>query len=82
MDDGAGCGIVIEAARLIGQLPRRRADGTRRPLANEEHGLDGGRAYRKDHPASWPGTSPHSKRTAGRALRSDELERGEASVRS
>ncbi|MBC8646022.1 MAG: M28 family peptidase [Thermoanaerobaculia bacterium] len=50
VDDGAGCGIVIEAARLIGQLPRPPRRTVRVVLfANEEHGLDGGKAYRKDH---------------------------------
>ncbi|MFN2387139.1 MAG: M28 family peptidase, partial [Thermoanaerobaculia bacterium] len=50
LDDGAGCGIVIEAARLIGQLPRPPRRTVRVVLfANEEHGLDGGKAYRKDH---------------------------------
>ena len=52
IDDGAGLGIVIEAARLVGQLPR----GPRRTLrvvafANEENGLAGGRAYAAAHAA-------------------------------
>jgi carboxypeptidase Q len=55
VDDGAGLGIVIEAARLIGQLPRR----PRRTLrvvafANEENGLAGGRAYAGAHAAELP----------------------------
>ncbi|HEX5856434.1 MAG TPA: M28 family peptidase [Thermoanaerobaculia bacterium] len=50
IDDAAGLGIVIEAARLIGQLPRR----PRRTLrvvafANEENGLAGARAYAVAH---------------------------------
>jgi hypothetical protein len=50
IDDGAGIGIVIEAARLIGQLPER----PRRTLrvvafANEENGLAGARAYAAAH---------------------------------
>jgi hypothetical protein len=50
VDDAAGCGIVIEAARLIGRLPRPPRRTVRVVLfANEEHGLDGGKAYRKDH---------------------------------
>jgi carboxypeptidase Q len=55
VDDGAGCGIVIEAARLIGQLPRPPRRTVRVVLfANEEHGLDGGNAYRRDHAAELP----------------------------
>jgi carboxypeptidase Q len=55
VDDGAGLGIVIEAARLIGQLPER----PRRTLrvvafANEENGLAGGRAYASAHAAELP----------------------------
>ncbi len=50
LDDGAGCAIVIEAARLIGELepaPRR----TIRVLlaANEEFGLSGALAYAERH---------------------------------
>ncbi len=52
VDDAAGLGIAIEAARLVGRLPRR----PRRTLrvvafANEENGLAGGRAYAKAHAA-------------------------------
>ncbi|MGH9368754.1 MAG: M28 family peptidase [Thermoanaerobaculia bacterium] len=55
IDDGAGCGIVIEAARLIGQLPRRPARTIRIVLfANEENGLGGGLAYAKSHAAELP----------------------------
>ncbi len=50
IDDGAGCAIVTEAARLVGELeqhPRR----TLRVLltANEEFGLSGARAYAAAH---------------------------------
>jgi hypothetical protein len=55
VDDAAGIGIAIEAARLVGQLPRR----PRRTLrvvafANEENGLAGARAYAKTHAAELP----------------------------
>ncbi len=51
-DDGAGCGIVIEAARLVGALPRRPRRTIRVVLfANEENGLAGGLAYAKAHAA-------------------------------
>jgi hypothetical protein len=52
IDDGAGCGIVIEAARLIGLLPKHPARTIRVCLyANEENGLAGGKAYFKAHQA-------------------------------
>ncbi len=52
IDDGAGCGIVIEAARLIGMLPKHPARTIRICLyANEENGLAGGKAYFKTHQA-------------------------------
>jgi hypothetical protein len=52
IDDGAGCGIVIEAARLIGLLPKHPARTIRVCLyANEENGLAGGKAYFKTHQA-------------------------------
>ena len=52
IDDGAGCSISIEAARLIGALPRRPRRTIRVVLfANEENGLRGGRAYTVDHAA-------------------------------
>jgi len=55
IDDGAGCGVVIEAARLIGQLPKRPARTVRVLLAaNEENGLAGGTAYAADHEAELP----------------------------
>jgi hypothetical protein len=50
IDDAAGCGIVIEAARLIGALPKKPARTIRVCLyANEENGIAGGRAYFKQH---------------------------------
>ena len=49
-DDGAGCAIVIEAARRIGELPRRPRRTIRVVLfANEEFGLSGARAYAEEH---------------------------------
>jgi Zn-dependent M28 family amino/carboxypeptidase len=45
-DDGAGCAIIIEAARRIGELPERPRRTVRVVLfANEEFGLSGARAY-------------------------------------
>jgi hypothetical protein len=45
-DDGAGCSIVIAAAKLIAEQPRRPARTVRVVLyANEEFGLSGARAY-------------------------------------
>ncbi len=50
VDDGAGCGIAIESARLVGKLPKRPKRTIRVVLfANEENGLAGGRAYAKAH---------------------------------
>jgi carboxypeptidase Q len=52
IDDAAGCGIVIEAARLIGLLPKHPARTIRVCLyANEENGGAGGKAYLKAHEA-------------------------------
>ena len=52
VDDGSGCAIVADAARLVGQLgtPRR----TLRVLlaANEEFGLSGARAYAEKYAAT------------------------------
>lgn len=46
IDDGAGCAIVMEAARLISELPQRPRRTIRVVLfANEEFGLDGAKAY-------------------------------------
>ncbi len=57
IDDGAGCGIVIETARRIGQLPA--AERPRRTIrvvlfANEEFGLSGAKAYAEAHAAELP----------------------------
>jgi hypothetical protein len=50
IDDGAGCGIVIEAARQIGRLPRHPRRTVRVVLfANEENGLAGAKAYAAAH---------------------------------
>ncbi len=50
IDDGAGCGIVIEAARQIGALSPRPLRTIRVVLfANEENGLAGGKAYAAAH---------------------------------
>jgi hypothetical protein len=55
VDDGAGCGISIEAARLVGTLAKRPRRTIRVVLfANEENGLAGGRAYAKAHEAELP----------------------------
>lgn len=52
IDDAAGCGIVIEAARLIGALPKHPPRTIRICLyANEENGVAGGKAYFKAHEA-------------------------------
>jgi carboxypeptidase Q len=52
IDDGAGCGIVIEAARQIAALARHPRRTVRVVLfANEENGLAGGRAYAAAHAA-------------------------------
>jgi carboxypeptidase Q len=49
-DDGAGCGIAIEAARLVGALAKRPRRTIRVVLfANEENGLAGGLSYAKAH---------------------------------
>ena len=46
VDDGAGVGITMAAAALIGQLPQRPARSIRVvAYANEEQGLYGGKAY-------------------------------------
>lgn len=52
IDDGAGCGIAIEVARLIRNSPRRPRRTIRVVLfANEENGLAGGRTYASAHEA-------------------------------
>jgi carboxypeptidase Q len=55
IDDAAGCGVVIEAARLIGALSQRPRRTIRVILVgNEENGLAGGKAYQADHEAELP----------------------------
>ncbi|HEV8581387.1 MAG TPA: M20/M25/M40 family metallo-hydrolase [Thermoanaerobaculia bacterium] len=50
VDDGAGIAIMIEAARRIGQLPKKPRRTIRVILfANEEFGLSGARAYAEAH---------------------------------
>lgn len=50
IDDGAGVAMAIEAARLIAAMPRRPARTVRVVLfANEENGLNGGKAYAAAH---------------------------------
>jgi carboxypeptidase Q len=52
LDDGAGCAVVMEAARLIGKLPSPPRRTIRVVLfANEENGLRGAAGYAKDHAA-------------------------------
>lgn len=54
-DDAAGCGIVIEAARLIAGLGNRPRRTIRVVLyANEENGLAGGKAYAARYAADLP----------------------------
>ncbi len=55
IDDAAGCGIAIEAARLIGASSRRPKRTVRVVLyANEENGLAGGQTYAAAHQAEMP----------------------------
>ncbi|HET9765213.1 MAG TPA: M20/M25/M40 family metallo-hydrolase [Thermoanaerobaculia bacterium] len=55
IDDGAGCAIVMAAAKLIAAQPRRPARTIRVVLyANEEAGLSGARAYAKEHAEELP----------------------------
>jgi carboxypeptidase Q len=55
VDDGAGCAIMIEAARRIGELPKKPRRTIRVVLfANEEHGLSGARAYAAVHATALP----------------------------
>jgi Zn-dependent M28 family amino/carboxypeptidase len=50
LDDAAGCGVVIEAARQIAQLPARPRRTIRVVLyANEENGQSGSEAYASTH---------------------------------
>jgi hypothetical protein len=52
VDDGAGCAIMMEAARLIGARKERPRRTIRVVLyANEEFGLSGARAYAEAHKA-------------------------------
>jgi hypothetical protein len=55
LDDGAGVGVVLEAARLI-SLARPHPRRTIRVVlfANEEHGLDGAKAYAAEHRGELP----------------------------
>jgi carboxypeptidase Q len=55
LDDGAGCAIAVEAARLIAALPHRPRRTVRIALfANEELGSGGGRAYASAHATEAP----------------------------
>lgn len=55
VDDGAGCAIMMEAARRIGELPQRPRRTVRVVLfANEEFGLSGARAYAEKYAADLP----------------------------
>ncbi|MFL6193072.1 MAG: M20/M25/M40 family metallo-hydrolase [Thermoanaerobaculia bacterium] len=55
IDDGAGCAIMMEAARRIGQLPVKPRRTVRVVLfANEEFGLSGAKAYAEVHKAELP----------------------------
>jgi hypothetical protein len=50
IDDGAGVGITMAAAKLIGELSERPARSIRVvAFANEEQGLHGGKAYAAAH---------------------------------
>jgi hypothetical protein len=52
IDDAAGVAIVMEAVRLIAQLPQRPRRTVRAVLfMNEENGLAGGKAYAQAHAA-------------------------------
>ncbi len=55
LDDGAGCGAILDAARLILSLPSRPRRTIRVVLfANEENGLRGAKQYAADHAAEVP----------------------------
>lgn len=55
VDDGAGCGIMMEAARLIGEMKQAPRRTVRVVLyANEEFGLSGARAYAEKYAADMP----------------------------
>ena len=50
IDDGAGCGIVLEAARAIGAMPKKPQRTVRVVLfAAEENSLSGGKEYARAH---------------------------------
>src|SRR6185503_21388606 len=50
LDDGAGCGIVIEVGRQIARLAHKPRRTVRVVLfANEENGLAGAKAYAREH---------------------------------
>jgi Zn-dependent M28 family amino/carboxypeptidase len=52
IDDGAGCGIVLEAGRAIAALPKKPRRTVRVVLfAAEENSLSGGKEYAKTHAA-------------------------------
>jgi carboxypeptidase Q len=55
VDDGAGCAIMMEAARRIGELKQRPRRTIRVVLfANEEFGLSGARGYAEAHASELP----------------------------
>ncbi|MES1243825.1 MAG: M20/M25/M40 family metallo-hydrolase [Acidobacteriota bacterium] len=55
VDDGAGCAIMMEAARRIGELKQRPRRTVRVVLfANEEFGLSGARGYAEAHAKELP----------------------------
>lgn len=55
VDDGAGCAIMMEAARRIGELERHPRRTIRVVLyANEEFGLSGARGYAEKYAADLP----------------------------
>lgn len=55
IDDGAGCAVAIEAARLVAGRERRPRRTIRVVLwANEESGLAGGKGYAARHAAELP----------------------------
>jgi hypothetical protein len=54
LDDGAGCGIVLDAGRILAKLPRSRRTVRVVLFMNEENGLTGARAYATAHNAELP----------------------------
>lgn len=74
LDDGAGCAIVMEAARRIAELPQKPRRTVRVVLyANEEFGLSGARAYAEKYAAEMPRhvMASESDLGAGRIYRVD-----------